>query len=73
MTQVKPTPEEFDLATVEWIGSADHPSDDDQVEVAFVENNVLLRSSATADRILVFTQAEWEAFVSGALDGEFDY
>ncbi len=23
--------------------------------------------------ILVFTQAEWDAFVAGALDGEFDY
>jgi hypothetical protein len=74
MTQVKPTPEEFDLATVEWIGSAHHPSDkDDQVEVAFVDSNVLMRNRSAADRILVFTQAEWEAFVSGALDGEFDY
>ena len=72
MTQVKPTPEDFDLSSVNWIGSVDHPSDD-PVEVAFVGSNVLMRNGAAADQVLVFTQAEWDAFVSGALDGEFDY
>lgn len=25
------------------------------------------------DVVLVFTRAEWDAFVAGALNGEFDY
>ncbi|WP_113704997.1 DUF397 domain-containing protein [Nonomuraea lactucae] len=72
MTQVKPTPESFDLSAVQWIGSTDRPSDD-PVQVAFIGENVLMRNGADAGSVLVFTQAEWEAFVAGAMDGEFDY
>ncbi|MGN9836641.1 DUF397 domain-containing protein [Nonomuraea sp. H19] len=72
MTQVKPTPDDFDLSAVEWVGSAEHLSED-PVQVAFVGENVLMRNGAETDRVLVFTQAEWDAFVAGAVDGEFDY
>jgi hypothetical protein len=43
------------------------------VEVAFVENRIAVRDSK--DRrgpVLVFTPIEWEAFVGGVRDGEFD-
>jgi len=43
------------------------------VEVAFVDGKVAVRDSK--DRrgpVLVFTPAEWEAFVGGVRDGEFD-
>jgi hypothetical protein len=43
------------------------------VEVAFVEDRVAVRDSK--DRggpVLVFTPFEWEAFVGGVRDGEFD-
>ncbi|MDA0636116.1 DUF397 domain-containing protein [Nonomuraea sp. MCN248] len=44
------------------------------MEVAFVEDVILMRNGGQADgAILVFTQLEWEAFVAGVLDGEFDY
>lgn len=73
MTQVKPTPDEFDLSAVEWISSAAGHSIEDPVEIAFVGDNILMRNGAEVDRVLVFTQAEWDAFVAGAVDGEFDY
>ncbi len=43
------------------------------VEVAFVDGKVAVRDSN--DRpgpLLVFTATEWEAFVGGVRDGEFD-
>ena len=43
------------------------------VEVAFVGDRVAVRDSK--DRggpVLVFTSHEWEAFVGGLRDGEFD-
>ncbi len=43
------------------------------VEVAFVDGKVAVRDSK--DRhgpVLVFTPAEWEAFVGGVRDGEFE-
>lgn len=47
---------------------------DDPVEVAFVGETILMRNGGdTESPVLVFTQAEWDAFVAGALDGEFDY
>jgi hypothetical protein len=50
----------------------------DAVEVAFVPHTdgktyTALRSSAEPDgTVLVFTPSEWDAFVAGARDGEFD-
>jgi Domain of unknown function (DUF397) len=43
------------------------------VEVAFVDDLIGVRSSADPDGpVLIFTEAEWKAFVEGAKDGEFD-
>jgi len=41
--------------------------------VAFVEGAIAVRDSKNpAGPVLVFTPAEWDAFVAGAKDGEFD-
>ncbi|HEV8651717.1 MAG TPA: DUF397 domain-containing protein [Actinomycetes bacterium] len=43
------------------------------VEVAFVESHVAVRDSKERHGpILVFTAAEWAAFVHGVRDGQFD-
>ena len=43
------------------------------VEVAFLTDRVAVRDSKDrAGPLLVFTQAEWHAFLSGARAGEFD-
>lgn len=50
----------------------------DAIEVAFIPHRdgrtyTALRSSAEPDgTVLVFTPSEWDAFVAGAKDGEFD-
>ncbi len=65
---------DFDLSRAVWL-SAPSRSDSDggQVEVAFVDDLIGLRSSADPDgAVLVFTREEWEAFSAGAQDGEFD-
>lgn len=54
-------------------GESDHPIDD-PVEIAFVGENILMRNGGALDgAVLVFTQEEWDAFVAGTVDGEFDY
>ena len=54
-------------------GPARTRSDEAAVEVAFVDDLIGMRNSADPDGpVLVFTQAEWDAFVAGAQDGEFD-
>ena len=43
------------------------------VEVAFLDAEVAVRDSKNrSGPALVFTQAEWSAFVDSAKDGEFD-
>lgn len=43
------------------------------VEVAFVDTGVAVRDSKDrSGPALMFTQAEWTAFVDSAKDGEFD-
>ncbi len=43
------------------------------MEVAFVEQAVAVRDSKNpAGPALIFTAAEWDAFVGGAKGGEFD-
>jgi len=62
----------FDLSRAEWRT----PSGDtagSRVEVAFVDDLIGLRNGADPHgAVLVFTQEEWDAFVLGARDGEFD-
>jgi len=49
------------------------PWTDNCVEVAFVGGAIAVRDSKdTGGAALIFTQAEWDAFVLGAKDGEFD-
>jgi hypothetical protein len=46
---------------------------DNCVEVAFVAGAIAVRDSRNPDGpVLLFTQSEWDAFVGGAKDGEFD-
>jgi Domain of unknown function (DUF397) len=43
------------------------------VEVAFVDGLVAVRDSKDRQgQMLMFTQPEWQAFLAGARDGEFD-
>jgi hypothetical protein len=43
------------------------------VEIAFVDDAILMRDGKNPDGpVLFFTRAEWDAFVGGAKDGEFD-
>ncbi|MEU7916153.1 DUF397 domain-containing protein [Microbispora bryophytorum] len=74
MPPMKPKVTDIDLSSVEWKKGMVGEPVDDPVEVAFVGENILMRNGGdTESPILVFTQAEWDAFVAGALDGEFDY
>jgi hypothetical protein len=53
--------------------TASGTSRDNCVEVAFVDEAIVVRDSKSPDGpVLIFTQAEWDAFVGGAKDGEFD-
>jgi hypothetical protein len=57
---------DFDVSRAEWHSSG-------RIEVAFVDNLIGMRDGQDPDGpVLVFTEAEWDAFVAGAKDGEFD-
>lgn len=59
----------FDLERVEWRAAV--PGGD--IEVGFVDDLIGMRSAQEPDGpVLVFTPAEWVAFLAGAKDGEFD-
>lgn len=53
-----------DLTGAVWQG-------DGQIQIAFVDDKICMRSDP-AGPVLTFTQAEWDAFILGARDGEFD-
>jgi hypothetical protein len=62
----------LELSTAPWRKSS-RSGANGCVEVAFVDGKVAVRDSK--DRrgpVLVFTPPEWEAFVGGVHDGEFD-
>jgi hypothetical protein len=63
-----------DLRQAVWRKStASGPYSDNCVEVAFVDSAIAVRDSKHPEGpVLLFTQAEWDAFVGGAKDGEFD-
>lgn len=49
------------------------PWTDNCVEVAFVDGVIAVRNSRSpSGEVLIFTGGEWDAFVGGAKDGEFD-
>ena len=62
------------LANAVWRRSTrSGPYSDNCVEVAFVDGAIAMRDSKNPDgTVLIFTPAEWDAFVEGAKDGEFD-
>jgi hypothetical protein len=76
---IKPTPEELgiDRAALGWERSGDG---DGSIEVAFPLSRrwvrgdwVLVRVAGDeAGRVLVFDRNEWECFIDGARNGEFD-
>jgi hypothetical protein len=62
----------LDLSRAEWRKSS-YSSINGCVEVAFADGNVAVRDSK--DRrgpVLLFTPAEWTAFLEGVRGGEFD-
>ena len=63
-----------DISGAVWRKSkASGPYSDNCVEVAFIDDAIAVRDSKHPDGpVLLFTQAEWDAFVDGAKDGEFD-
>jgi hypothetical protein len=62
------------LADAVWQKSTrSGPVSDNCVEIAFVDGAVAMRDSKHPDGpVLLFTAEEWDAFVEGAKDGEFD-
>ena len=63
----------IDLTRAAWHKSSRSSGNGNCVEVAVVDEAVAVRD--TKDRngpMLVFTPAEWRAFVAGAKAGEFD-
>jgi hypothetical protein len=60
-----------DLSNVVWRKSS-RSGANNCVEVAFVDDLVAVRDSKDSDaRVLIFTSAEWEAFIGGVENGEF--
>jgi hypothetical protein len=64
----------LDLSDAQWLKSTrSGPTVDNCVEVAFVDGAIAVRDAKNpAGPALIFTAAEWDAFVGGAKDGEFD-
>lgn len=70
---------ELDLSTAEWTrAEPEGETLEDCVEYAFVPHTdgvtytALRQSSKRDDHVLIFTPSEWDAFVKGVKDGEFD-
>ncbi len=72
MSQLHPV----DLSKAVWRRSSLAEDDEENhVEIAMLpDGHVAMRESAKGEAgdVLVFTPAEWDAFVLGAKDGEFD-
>ncbi|MFJ4772133.1 DUF397 domain-containing protein [Streptomyces uncialis] len=61
---------ELDLSEADWRSSSRGRGD---VQIAFVEGFVAMRNSRRpGSPSLIFTPAEWGAFVLNAREGEFD-
>lgn len=63
-----------ETAGIVWVKSSRSANNCACVEVtALPDGHVGVRDSKNADGpVLVFTPAEWEAFIGGVKDGEFD-
>lgn len=64
----------LDLSGARWQRSSqDAGPGAGHLEIAFVEGHIAMRNSSEPDGpVLIFTPAEWDAFVLGTRDGEFD-
>ncbi|MET7759916.1 DUF397 domain-containing protein [Streptomyces sp. NPDC005389] len=63
----------LDISGVAWEGAPGTSPDEERVEIARLpEGAVAMRSSLDKETVLRYTKAEWDAFVLGARDGEFD-
>ena len=61
---------QLDLSGAEWLSSSQGVGD---VQVAFIDGYIAMRDGRSPEGpSLIFTPAEWNAFVLGARDGEFD-
>ena len=65
---------QLDLSNAQWLKTTRiGPDRENSVEVAFVGPAIAVHDSMNPDGpALIFTAAEWDAFVGGAKDGEFD-
>jgi hypothetical protein len=62
-----------DLSQARWFRSSASGDSGNCVEVAITEHAVAIRDSKKPDGgHLLFTPAEWAAFLAGAKNGEFD-
>ncbi|MEU1333954.1 DUF397 domain-containing protein [Streptomyces sp. NPDC005865] len=63
----------LDISGVEWHCAPGTEAAEERVEIAYLPAGaVAMRSSLDPATVLRYTEAEWEAFVLGARDGEFD-
>lgn len=65
---------QFDTATATWQRTTNLDGTPGKLEIGFADNGlVALRYADEPDgTILIYTPAEWDAFVEGVKDGEFD-
>jgi hypothetical protein len=65
---------DVDMADAQWFKSSYSSGNTDNcVEVAFVDGVVAVRDSKNRDRgVQVYTAPEWQAFLAGVKDGEFE-
>ncbi|MGW0908233.1 DUF397 domain-containing protein [Streptomyces sp. NPDC002853] len=63
----------LDISGVEWHSAPGTEAHEERVEIAYLPDGaVAMRSSIEPETVLRYTEAEWQAFVLGARDGEFD-
>jgi hypothetical protein len=64
---------QFDESGAMWQTTPDPDGTPGRIGVAFVDDLIGMRDMAEeGGPVLVFTPAEWDAFLGGVQDGEFD-
>ncbi|MCK9903713.1 MULTISPECIES: DUF397 domain-containing protein [Parafrankia] len=62
-----------DLATASWRSARPEGDEPNRVEVARIPGGMAMRDSdRPVGPVLLFTDAEWDDFIAGLADGEFD-